>query len=122
MMEPEIMTDDTKLKTDIDSLRRENQALRAELNLFQQRCEQPLYHLEQQLRDRYGVDCSRQTMARWLIDLMEPLQPIFNLLKDYIIDYDVASCDATTLQVLNEPGREPQVKSYVYCMRGGSPE
>ncbi len=39
---------------------------------------QPLYHLEKQLTDRYGVDCSRQTMARWLIDLIEPLQPIYN--------------------------------------------
>jgi transposase len=80
---------------------------------------QPLYHLEKQLRERYGLDCSRQTMARWLIDLMVPLQPIYNLLKDSVIDYDVASCDATTLQVLNEPGRAASTKSYVYCMRGG---
>lgn len=80
---------------------------------------QPLYHLEKQLQGRHSIDCSRQTMARWIIELMNPLQPIYNLLKDYIIDYDVASCDATTLQVLNEPRREPQVKSYVYCMRGG---
>jgi transposase len=82
---------------------------------------QPLYHLEKQLNQRYGIDCSRQTMARWLIDLMAPLQPIYNLLKDEVIDYDVASCDATTLQVLNEPGRPAETKSYVYCIRGGLP-
>jgi transposase len=82
---------------------------------------QPLYHLEKQLRERYGIDCSRQTMARWLIDLMFPLQPIFNLLKDSVIDYDIASCDATMLQVLNEPGRRAETKSYVYCIRGGDP-
>lgn len=83
---------------------------------------QPLYHLEKQLAERYGVDCSRQTMARWVIDLMAPMQPIYNLLKDAVIDYDVASCDATTLQVLNEPGRRAETKSYVYCIRGGPPE
>ena len=83
---------------------------------------QPLYHLEKQLRERYGVDCSRQSMARWLIDLMSPLRPVYNLLKDYVIDYDVASCDATTLQVLNEPGRKAETKSYVYCVRGGPPD
>lgn len=83
---------------------------------------QPLYHLERQLRERHGIDCSRQTMARWLIDLMTPLRPITNLLKDYVIDYDVASCDATTLQVLNEPGRKAETKSYVYCIRGGPPD
>lgn len=82
---------------------------------------QPLYHLERQLSERHGIDVSRQTMARWLIDLIEPLQPIYNLLKDYILDYDVASCDATTLQVLKEPGRKAETKSYVYCMRGGAP-
>ena len=81
---------------------------------------QPLYHLEKQLKKRYGIDCSRQTIARWLIDLMFPLQPLYNLMKDIIIDYDVASCDATTLQVLNEPGRLAETKSYVYCTRGGS--
>ena len=83
---------------------------------------QPLYHLEKQLHDRYGVDCSRQTMARWMIDLMEPLRPIYNLLKDQIIEYDVSSCDATTLQVLNEPGRKAETKSYAYCIRGGPPD
>jgi transposase len=83
---------------------------------------QPLYHLERQLSERHGIDCSRQTMARWIIDLMEPLQPIYNLLKDNVIDYDVSSCDATTLQVLKEPGRNPQTKSYVYCIRGGPPK
>lgn len=83
---------------------------------------QPLYHLEKQLRERYGVDCSRQSMANWMIALMAPLQPIFNLMKDEVIDYDVASIDATTLQVLNEPGRKAETKSYMYCIRGGTPK
>jgi transposase len=83
---------------------------------------QPLYHLEKQLHSRYSIDCSRQTMARWLIELLFPLKPIHNLLKDYAIDYDIASCDATTLQVLNEPNRAAETKSYVYCIRGGPPD
>jgi transposase len=82
---------------------------------------QPLYHLEKQLKERYGIDCSRQTMARWLIDLIQPLRPLANLLKDPVIEYGVSSCDATTLQVLDEPGRPAETKSYVYCMRGGPP-
>lgn len=82
---------------------------------------QPLYHLEHKLSQRHGIDVSRQTMARWMIDLMEPLQPLYNLLKDCVIDYDIASCDATTLQVLKEPGRAAETKSQVYCIRGGPP-
>jgi transposase len=83
---------------------------------------QPLYHLENQLSERYGIDCSRQTMARWMIDLKFAMQPLFNLMKDRVIDYDIASIDATSLQVLNEPGRKAETKSYVYCVRGGPPE
>ena len=83
---------------------------------------QPLYHLEKQLHQRYGIDCSRQTMARWLMELMAPLQPIYHLMKDEVIGYDIASCDATTLQVLDEPGRKAETKSYVYCIRGGLPD
>ena len=80
---------------------------------------QPLYHLEKQLRERYGFNCSRQTMARWIIELMAPLRPMRNLYKETIVDHDLAACDATGLQVLNEPGRAAETKSYAYCMRGG---
>jgi transposase len=79
---------------------------------------QPLYHLESKFAN-YGVDCSRQNMARWMINLVEPLRPVFNLLKDHIIDYDIASCDATSLLVLNEPGRAAETKSDMYCITGG---
>lgn len=80
---------------------------------------QPLYHLEKYM-DAIGV--SRETMSRWLIQLVEPLQPLFNLMKDALIAYDIASIDATNLQVINEPGRRAQTKSYVYCARGGPPD
>ena len=82
---------------------------------------QPLYHLEKQLQARYDIDCSRQTMARWVIELVEPLRLFYNIMKDGAIDYDISSCDATTLQVLKEPGRKAETKSYVYCMLGGRP-
>lgn len=82
---------------------------------------QPLYHLEKQFNQRFGVNITRQQMANWLILLKPKLQPLLNLLKDEIIDYDIASMDATQLQVLREPGRPPTTKSYVYCFRGGLP-
>ena len=80
---------------------------------------QPLYHLEKQFSSRYGINISRQNMSRWVVDSAKPLMPLLNGLKDSIIDYDVASMDATTLQVLNEPDRSPTTKSYAYCFRGG---
>ncbi len=83
---------------------------------------QPLYHLEKQLAARYRVNVTRKTMATWLIALVQPLQPLYNLLKDTVIDDDIASCDATPLQVLNEPDRAAETKSYMYCILGGSVE
>lgn len=83
---------------------------------------QPLYHLEKKLLERYGIDCSRQAMSRWMSDLKFPLQPIYNLLKESAIDYYIASCDATPFQVLNELGRRAETKSYAYCIRGGAPD
>lgn len=79
---------------------------------------QPLYHLE-----KYGdvAGLSRETMARWMIKLVKPLTPLFNLLKDAIIDYDIAGLDGTSLQVLHEPGRKAETKSQLFCLQGGPP-
>ncbi len=82
---------------------------------------QPYYHLEQQFKKRAGFNFSRSTMANATIKMAEPLQPLINLMIDGIIHHDVGALDATGLQVLNEPGRPAQLKSHVYCMRGGPP-
>jgi transposase len=82
---------------------------------------QPLYHLEKQFLSRYQVNISRQTMARWMIGMGKVLQPIINALKDTILAYDIGGLDATSLQVLKEPGRKPETKSDMYCMHGGPP-
>ncbi len=59
---------------------------------------------------------------RWFIQLVEPIRPMFNLMKDETIAYDVSKGDATNFQVLREPGRAPETKSYVYCRGGGGRE
>jgi len=83
---------------------------------------QPLYHIEKQLESRFGLCCRRNKLARWFINASKQVQPLINLLKETILDYDVASCDPTSIQVLKEPGRAATQKSYAYCMRGGPPQ
>lgn len=83
---------------------------------------QPLYHLEKQFSQRFDFMCPRNKLARWFIDSSKPLQPLVNLFRDEVIDYDIAACDPTHLQVLKEPGRLATEKSYVYTIRGGPPE
>jgi hypothetical protein len=60
---------------------------------------------------RHGVDVPRQTLARWVIQSGEQLQPLLNLLRDTLLDYPVLHCDETRLQVLHEPGRDPTTHS-----------
>lgn len=83
---------------------------------------QPLYHLEKQYKERFDFICPRDKLARWFIQAAGHLQPLFNLLCDEVLDYDIVGCDPTHLQVLREPNRQAQKKSYVYSIRGGPPE
>jgi len=83
---------------------------------------QPLYHLEKKIQREHHWHIPRNTMARWMIQLSEKLQPLVNLMKDEILGYDIAAIDATTLQVLNEPDRSAETKSQAYCIRGGPPD
>lgn len=82
---------------------------------------QPMYHLSKKLERRYGLVIQRDTLARWMIQVAELCQGIVNHLVDTVMAYDVASLDATRLQVLNTPTRAPTSKSYAYCIRGGPP-
>ncbi len=82
---------------------------------------QPLYHLEKQFKQRYGVNISRRTMAQWLIDLAPKIQPVINLMKDQIVDYDIAAMDATSLQVLKESGDYPTKNPMCIAFAAGRP-
>lgn len=82
---------------------------------------QPLYHLSGRWLNRHDVNIPRDNLSRWFIKTAKALQPIYNLMQDQISDYDIASLDATSIQVLKEPGRQPQTKSKAWCFIGGAP-
>ena len=44
---------------------------------------QPLYHLEKRIEREYGWNIQRKTMARWMIQLADKLQPLINLMKEF---------------------------------------
>jgi len=77
----------------------------------------PLYRQEQDL-NRNGVGLSRQTMSNWSVRATEDyLAPIYGLLKEELREQDNAHADETTLQVLHEPGKTAQSKSYMWLYR-----
>lgn len=81
----------------------------------------PLYRFEKVL-GRHGVDVSRQTLARWVIECGEWLQPLINLMRERLLESRVIHCDETRLQVLKEPGREATSQSWMWVQTGGPPD
>jgi len=80
----------------------------------------PLYRQETILR-RIGVDIPRATLANWMIRSGVLIQPLINLMRDRMLDYDIIQMDETPVQVLKEPGKRAQSKSYIWVQRGGPP-
>lgn len=81
----------------------------------------PLYRQERILQ-RIGVDIPRATLANWMIEAGTLIQPLINLLRDRLLSYDILQMDETTVQVLKEPGKAAQSKSYLWLQRGGPPD
>ena len=81
----------------------------------------PLYRLSTILK-RYGIDYSRQTMSESVIATAQKLKPLMEYLRRELLASTVMHMDETTVQVLNEPGKTPHSKSYMWVQRGGPPD
>ena len=79
----------------------------------------PLYR-QAALIGRFGGDLSRNTLAGSMVKVGEAVQPIINLLRDHLLDSELVFGDETVLQVLKEPGRAAQTKSYLWAQMNGS--
>ena len=75
----------------------------------------PLYRQAALLGRFGGTDISRNTVAASMVRLGSLVQPVVNLLRDEMLDAPLVFGDETDLQVLKEPGRSAQAKSYVWA-------
>jgi len=81
----------------------------------------PLYRQAALLGRFGGTDISRNTLAASIVRVGEAAQPMVNLLRDELLDSPLIFGDETELQVLKEPGRKAQAKSYLWAqMTDGS--
>ena len=77
----------------------------------------PLYRQEQEWK-RQDLLLSRQTMSNWLLRCSENLlEPVYDALKKKLLARNVLHADETVVQVLREPGRAAQTKSYMWLYR-----
>ena len=73
----------------------------------------PLYRQEA-IFARIGVEITRQSMARWIIQVSSKLMPLYNLLQDLLLAKDYLQMDETYVQVLKEDGKKATSKSYMW--------
>jgi len=78
----------------------------------------PLYRQEA-IWERMEVDMPRSSLCGWVLKTAEICGPLVRLLQKDIIAHDYVQVDETTVQVLNEIGRDNRTKSYMWIYRGG---
>lgn len=74
----------------------------------------PLYRQAALLGRFGGTDLSRNTLAASVVRVGQAVQPVLNLLRDALLDSAIVHGDETEVQVLKEPGRKAQAKSYMW--------
>jgi transposase len=79
----------------------------------------PLYRQEQHYA-RLGIKLSRGVLSNWMLKGSEWLELITELFVRDLLKRNVLHADETTLQVLKEPGRAAETKSYMWLYRTGS--
>ena len=79
----------------------------------------PLYRIEQDL-GRLGAKISRATLANWVIKNSEAFfAPMYGFFRRKLLERDFAMADETPVQVLHEPERRAQTRSYMWLFRSG---
>jgi transposase len=78
----------------------------------------PLYRQSTLLR-RFGGDISSNTLAASVVRVGLAAQPVINLMRDALLESTLIYGDETTFQVLKEPGRRAQSKSYLWAQVNG---
>jgi transposase len=79
----------------------------------------PLYRQEQEF-NRLGIELSRQNLSNWTIKGANLLKPLVAEMKIALLSEELLHADETTLEVLNEPGREATAKSFMWLYRTSS--
>ncbi len=79
----------------------------------------PLYRQEQ-IYTRLGVELDRTLMANWMVKVGAAVQPLIDCLRADLQTAALIHGDETTVQVLKEPGRRADQKSYMWVQASGT--
>lgn len=75
----------------------------------------PLYR-QLAIFKRIGVTLDDASLANWMIKCGVLVQPLINLIHEHILEQPAIHMDETLIQVLKEPDKPPQSKSYMWVL------
>lgn len=78
----------------------------------------PLYRQEKHF-ERLGIKLPRTMFSNWVTKGSKMLEPIYDRMHELLLEREILHADETPLQVLKEPGRPAQSKSYLWLYRSG---
>ena len=85
-----------------------------------------IYHLpyaRQSIRfESIGCPISRQNLSRWQIQVSDLLSPLVQLIESHLLSQRVLHIDETTVQVMDEDGRENTRRSYIWLRVHDGPQ
>ena len=81
----------------------------------------PLYRQSQILK-RFDIQMSRTTLANWMIQSGQLIQPLINRLQETLLNQPYLHMDETPVQVLNEQGKPAHSTSYMWVRCAGPPQ
>ena len=88
--------------------------------MYQKFCNSLPYTRQEKDWAQYGVAITRATMANWVIrNTLDYFTPMYDYFHRQLLKREFAMADETPLQVLHEPGRRAQTKSYMWLFRSG---
>ena len=82
-------------------------------------CDHILLYRQEAIWKRLDIDMPRSSLCGWLMKVAELYKPLVLLMQQQLIAYDYVQADETTVQVLQEVGRDNKTKSFMWCYRGG---
>ena len=76
------------------------------------------FYRQERIFSRLGIQLSRQNMCNWTIQASRACGEYLDLLRRKIREGPLINMDETSLQVLNEPSRPADAKSFMWVMVG----
>jgi transposase len=79
----------------------------------------PLYRQETYFK-MLGVNLSRQTLSNWIIGSATEFHTVYDIMKEELLKSNYVQADETTLQVIDDGGKDSKSKKYMWIYKTGN--